>query len=240
MGGMQALQWAIEYPGYVKHMLAMACTARENAQGIAFNEVGRQAIMQDPGWNNGNYSKGEGPRVGLAIARMMAHITYLSDASMDRKFGRRKKGQAKSSSAAAVPEEGNPSPTSYTFDVQFEVEGYLKHQGQAFINRFDANSYLYITRAIDHFDLPTAYGSLEQAFAQVQAECLVMGFTSDWLFPPEQNRQIVLAMQRGGKRASYAQLDTDLGHDSFLLESPQLYDLVRSFFERRPPSSHKS
>jgi homoserine O-acetyltransferase len=225
MGGMQALQWAIEYPDYVKCLLAMATTARENAQGIAFNEVGRQAIMQDPEWNHGNYEKGGGPRVGLTIARMMAHITYLSDTSMDRKFGRKKIGHA--------IEEGNTTSSTYSMDEHFEVESYLKHQGESFINRFDANSYLYISRAIDHFDLPGAYGSLEQAFQRVQAESLVVGFTSDWLFPPDQNRQIALAMQRAGKAATYAQLDTDLGHDSFLLESPELYDLVRSFFERK-------
>ncbi len=218
MGGMQALQWAIEYPGFVRRVLAMATTARENAQGIAFNEVGRQAIMQDPEWHGGDYAKGAGPRVGLAIARMMAHITYLSDASMDRKFGRRKAGATDGTAAG--------------LDAQFEVENYLRHQGEVFINRFDANSYLYITRAIDHFDLPGAYGSLERAFAAVQAESLVLGFTSDWLFPPEQNRDIALALLRAGKRATYAQLDTDLGHDSFLLESPQLYDLVRDFLER--------
>ncbi len=218
MGGMQALQWVIEYPGFVRRLLAMATTARESAQGIAFNEVGRQAIMQDPEWHGGDYARGEGPRVGLAIARMMAHITYLSDASMDRKFGRRK---------AHAPEGG-----AYNFDAQFEVESYLRHQGEIFINRFDANSYLYITRAIDHFDLTAAYGLLERAVAPVTAESLVVGFTSDWLFPPEQNREIALALLRAGKRASYAQLDTDLGHDSFLLESPQLYDLVRDFLER--------
>jgi homoserine O-acetyltransferase len=149
----------------------------------------------------------------------MAHITYVSDASMDRKFGRRRK----SSSAG----------DSYNFDVQFEVEGYLRHQGQSFINRFDANSYLYITRALDHFDLPHAYGSLEAAFAPVQAETLVVGFTSDWLFPPEQNRAIALALLRAGKRASYAELSTDLGHDSFLLESEELYTLVRAFLENK-------
>jgi homoserine O-acetyltransferase len=225
MGGMQALQWAIEYPDFVKHMLAMATTARENAQGIGFNEVGRQAIIQDPDWNQGDYAKGGGPRMGLAIARMMAHITYLSDASMDRKFGRRRK------SPANAPGQ-TPSPAPVAFNPQFEIEGYLKHQGESFINRFDANSYLYITRAIDHFDLAEAYGSLEQAFAAVKARSLVLGFTSDWLFPPQQNRDIVLALLRAGKHATYAQLDTDLGHDSFLLESPQLYDLVRDFFER--------
>jgi len=213
------LQWGIESPDFVRRMIPMATTARESAQGIAFDEVGRQAIMQDPEWHGGEYPKGEGPRVGLAIARMMAHITYLSDASMDRKFGRRKKDSADNNA-------------TYTFDVQFEVESYLRHQGETFINRFDANSYLYITRAIDHFDLEVAYGSLEQAFAPVQAEALVVGFTSDWLFPPAQNREVALALLRAGKRATYAELSTDLGHDSFLLESPQLYDLVRDFLER--------
>ena len=218
MGGMQVLQWGIEYPGFVRRLLAMATTSREGAQAIAFNEVGRQAIMQDPAWNHGDYPKDGGPRTGLAIARMMAHITYVSDASMDRKFGRRKKADA--------------NGDAYTFDVQFEVESYLRHQGQSFINRFDANSYLYITRALDQFDLAQAYGSLEAAFAPVQAETLVVGFTSDWLFPPEQNRTIALALLRCGKRATYAELETDLGHDSFLLESEDLYTLVRSFLER--------
>lgn len=219
MGGMQVLQWGILYPSFVRRMLAMATTAREGAQAIAFNEVGRQAIMQDPAWNRGDYPRDGGPRVGLAIARMMAHITYLSDASMDRKFGRRRKADAANRDA-------------YTFDIQFEVESYLRHQGQSFINRFDANSYLYITRALDQFDLAQAYGSLETAFAPVQAETLVVGFTSDWLFPPDQNRTIALSLLRAGKRASYAELSTDLGHDSFLLESEELYALVRGFLER--------
>ena len=218
MGGMQVLQWGIEYPGFVRRLLAMATTSREGAQAIAFNEVGRQAIMQDPAWNQGEYPKDGGPRTGLAIARMMAHITYVSDASMDRKFGRRKKADA--------------NGDAYTFDIQFEVESYLRHQGQSFINRFDANSYLYITRALDQFDLAQAYGSLEAAFAPVQAETLVVGFTSDWLFPPEQNRTIALALLRCGKRATYAELETDLGHDSFLLESEDLYAIVRGFLER--------
>ncbi len=217
MGGMQAMLFSIEFPHFVRRVIAMATTAREGAQAIAFNEVGRQAIMQDPDWNRGDYAKGGGPRVGLAIARMMAHITYVSDASMDRKFGRRKKTSV--------------NGDSYNFDVQFEVESYLRHQGQSFINRFDANSYLYITRALDHFDLPHAYGSLEAAFAPVLAQTLVVGFTSDWLFPPEQNRAIALALLRAGKQASYAELSTDLGHDSFLLQSEELYTLVRGFLE---------
>ncbi len=218
MGGMQAMLFGIEYPHFTRRVIAMATTARESAQAIAFNEVGRQAIMQDPAWNDGNYPRDSGPRVGLAIARMMAHITYVSDASMDRKFGRRKKETA--------------AADAYTFEPQFEVEGYLRHQGQSFINRFDANSYLYITRALDQFDLAQAYGSLEAAFSLLNAEMLVVGFTSDWLFPPEQNRSLTLAVLRAGKRSSYAELSTDLGHDSFLLESDELYALVRAFLER--------
>jgi homoserine O-acetyltransferase len=218
MGGMTAMLFAIEYPQFTRRQIVMASTANESAQAIAFNEVGRQAIMQDTAWNNGDYPRDGGPRVGLAIARMMAHITYLSDAGMGRKFGRRKRESA--------------GGEAYTFDAQFEVESYLRHQGQSFINRFDANTYLYITRAIDQFDPARAYGSLEQAFAPVRAESLVVGFTSDWLFPPEQNRSIALALLRSGKRASYAELDTDLGHDSFLLESDALYSLVRGFLER--------
>jgi homoserine O-acetyltransferase len=253
MGGMQALQWGIEYPDFCDKLLAMATTAREGAQAIAFNEVGRQAIMQDPGWNQGDYPAGGGPRVGLAIARMMAHITYLSDASMDRKFGRREirpaspmprpLADAPASTASPAPQSTSqsliderksaaPRPAA-AFDIEFEVQSYLRYQGQSFINRFDANTYLYITRAIDRFDLASSYGgSLEHAFAPVKASTLVVGFTSDWLFPPEQNRAIVLALQRAGKHASYAELSTDLGHDSFLLESPELYALVRAFLER--------
>jgi homoserine O-acetyltransferase len=221
MGGMLALRFGTDYPGFTRRVLAMATTGRESAQAIAFNEVGRQAIMQDPAWNRGDYPKDAGPRVGLAIARMMAHITYVSDASMDRKFGRRKKETAASD--------------AYTFDIQFEVESYLRHQGQSFINRFDANSYLYITRALDQFDLAQLHGSLEKSLSTVDAETLIVGFTSDWLFPPEQNRALALALLRAGKRASYAELSTDLGHDSFLLESEELYNLVRGFLERDQP-----
>lgn len=243
MGGMQALQWGLEFPDTVERILAMATTARESAQGIAFNEVGRQAIMQDPGWNGGDYPRNGGPRVGLAIARMMAHITYLSDAGLDRKFGRRRRAARSDTGSptpapAAAAVEGNPPSSSHATPatpsaaaLEFEIESYLRYQGQSFINRFDANTYLYITRAIDHFDLVSSYGSLEQAFAPVKAKTLVVGFTSDWLFPPDQNRAIALALLRAGKPASYAELSTDLGHDSFLLESPQLYDLVRGFLQ---------
>jgi len=244
MGGMLALQWAVEFPGLVNRVIVMATTARESAQGIAFNEVGRQAIMQDPAWNQGDYPGNGGPRVGLAIARMMAHITYLSDAGLDRKFGRRRRHRhtPRIPATVAAPDAtaigaGEPEADSSAqdpasaADFEFEIESYLRHQGQSFINRFDANSYLCITRAIDHFDLAPGDVTLEQAFAPVQAETLVIGFTSDWLFPPEQNREIALALLRAGKKANYAELNTDLGHDSFLLESPQLYNLVRSFLE---------
>ena len=241
MGGMQALQIGIEWPGFCRRLLVLAATAHENAQAIAFNEVGRQAVMQDPEWRGGDYPPGGGPRVGLAIARMMAHITYLSDASMDRKFGRKKVkphngGAALAEEHSQLSMEGGAvtglAPAAA--EMKFEVESYLRYQGESFINRFDANSYLYITRALDQFDLDHAYGSLENAFAPVLAEALVVGFTSDWLFPPEQNRQIAQALLRAGKRASYAELATDLGHDSFLLESEELYALIRGFLERAP------
>ena len=214
MGGMQVMQWAIEYPDFVKRIIPMATTWRQNAQAIAFDEVGRQAIMQDPKWLQGNYTEGEGPDVGLAIARMMAHITYLSDRGMERKFGRRRPDG-----------EGN----RYSFDIQFEVESYLRYQGESFINRFDANTYLYFTRALGYFDLAHSYGSLDKAFQNLKCKALSVGFTSDWLFPPEQNREIVLAMLRQGTQASYTQLDLDLGHDSFLVESEELFNLVRDF-----------
>ncbi|WP_221031290.1 homoserine O-acetyltransferase MetX [Actomonas aquatica] len=228
MGGMQVLEWGLSFPDFASRLLAMATTARESAQAIAFNEVGRQAILQDPDWAQGNYPAGGGPRVGLAIARMMAHITYLSDASMDRKFGRRTVAE-RPPSATQPTAAGTTSDPDHAFDVTFEVESYLRYQGKAFINRFDANSYLYITRALDQYDPAAATGSLEKAVAAITARTLVVGFTSDWLFPPEQNRAIVTALLRAGKNASYAELETDLGHDSFLLESPQLYDLVRDF-----------
>ncbi|MCH6258779.1 homoserine O-acetyltransferase [Puniceicoccaceae bacterium K14] len=217
MGGMQVLQWAIEYPEFVERIIPMATTSRQNSQAIAFNEVGRQAIMQDPEWFEGNYDVDKGPNVGLAIARMMAHITYLSDTGMDRKFGRRRQAG---------------SDSQYSFDIEFEVESYLRYQGESFTNRFDANAYLYLTRALDYFDLAGSYGSLDKAFANLKCRALVIGFTSDWLFPPKQNREIALAMLRQGINASYTQLDMDLGHDSFLVESPELYQLVEGFLSR--------
>jgi homoserine O-acetyltransferase len=214
MGGMQALQWAIDYPGMVDRLLPLATTARQGPQAIAFNEVGRLAIMQDPAWNEGDYGPRNGPDVGLAVARMMAHITYLSDKGMEEKFGRERvaSGDARE-----------------RFGAEFQVESYLRYQGRSFINRFDANTYLYITKALDRFDLYGPEGKLEETLAAIQARTLVIGFTSDWLFPPAQNRDIVHALLRAGKQASYAELNMHLGHDSFLVHAPELYELVRRF-----------
>jgi homoserine O-acetyltransferase len=214
MGGMQVLQWAIEYPDRVERILPMATTARQNAQAIAFNEVGRSAIRHDPDWQQGNYDEGKGPRFGLSIARMMAHITYLSDKGLENKFGRNRH---------------QLTPNQAQFDIEFEVESYLRYQGQSFVNRFDANTYLYFTKALDRFDLYGPNGRLEETLCQVQAKTLVIGFTSDWLFPPAQNRAIAEALLRCGKAASYAQVDLDLGHDSFLVNSPELFRLIRAF-----------
>lgn len=216
MGGMQVLQWGIDYPDYVEKLIPMATTARQNAQAIAFNEVGRLAIMQDPAWCNGDYEEGKGPNVGLAVARMMAHITYLSDAGLEQKFGREKIQHAEARSQ---------------FDAEFEVESYLRYQGQSFINRFDANSYLYLTKALDRFDLYAETGQLEDQVAKIRSRTLVVGFKSDWLFPPEQNRKIVHALLRCGLDATYAELSMTLGHDSFLVHAPELYMAIRNFLK---------
>lgn len=216
MGGMQVLQWAIDYPDRVDRIIAMATTARQNAQAIAFNEVGRCAIVQDPEWKNGRYQSDQGPRLGLSMARMMAHITYLSDKGLDEKFGRARK------KAGLRPQ---------FIESVFEVGEYLRYQGQSFLNRFDANTYLYLTQALDLFDLYGEHGNLEETFQPIQAKTLAIGFTSDWLFPPSQNRDLVHALLRAGKHASYAQLDMDLGHDSFLVEAPALYYLVSAFLD---------
>ncbi|MBE6414140.1 MAG: homoserine O-acetyltransferase [Verrucomicrobiaceae bacterium] len=213
MGGMQVLQWAIDFPDRVERACALATTSRQNAQAIAFNEVGRSAIMQDPIWEGGNYALERVPSVGLGIARMMAHITYLSDIGMEGKFGR----------------DHRRISGEEIFKPSFEVENYLHHQGQSFVNRFDANTYLYFTRALDLFDLRLNGGSLESAFKDVMAKFLVVGFTSDWLFPPAQNREIVKALLRIGKTASYAEIESELGHDSFLIHSPKLYKLIEYF-----------
>ncbi len=218
MGGMQVMQWAIEFPEMVNRILSLASAARQSAQAIAFNEVGRCAIVQDPGWNEGNYAPGQGPNVGLSVARMMAHITYLSDKGMELKFGRSRRSDS----------EGH-----HLTKVEFEVESYLRHQGQSFINRFDANTYLYFSKAVDRFDLHGETGNLEDVLSSVQARALIIGFTSDWLYTPQQNQEIVIALLRSGKNASYAEVSMDLGHDSFLIDAPELYDLVRAYLNNR-------
>jgi len=217
MGGMQTLQWAIDFPDRVGRYIALACSARHNAQAIAFNDTGRQAITSDPAWQRGDYDPDGKPLEGLAVARMMAHITYLSDVGMEAKFGRRRR---------------SPDETKEHFDVEFEVESYLRYQGQSFVSRFDANTYLYLTKALDRFDLYGPNKTLDDSLAGVASPGLVVGFTSDWLYPPEGNREIVEALLRLGKDASYAELAMDFGHDSFLVRSPELYRLIRTFLDR--------
>jgi homoserine O-acetyltransferase len=218
MGGMQALQWVASYPTRVFAALPIACAARHSAQNIAFHEVGRQAVMADPDWRNGNYlAEGTSPRRGLAVARMAAHITYLSDAALHRKFGRQLQDRS--------------SPT-FGFDADFQVESYLRHQGSIFVERFDANSYLYITRAMDYFDLAGDYnGVLANAFRGTKTRFCVVSFTSDWLFPTSDARQIVHALNAAGASVSFAEISTDKGHDAFLLEEPELFEIVRGFLE---------
>jgi len=217
MGGMQTLQWAIDVPERVGRYIALACSARHNAQAIAFNDTGRQAITSDPAWQRGDYDPDGKPLEGLAVARMMAHITYLSDVGMEAKFGRRRRSTDESKEH---------------FDVEFEVESYLRYQGQSFVSRFDANTYLYLTKALDRFDLYGPNKTLDDSLVGVTSPGLVVGFTSDWLYPPEGNREIVEALLRLGKDASYAELAMDFGHDSFLVRSSELYRLIRTFLDR--------
>ncbi|MFW5777095.1 MAG: homoserine O-acetyltransferase MetX [Spirochaetota bacterium] len=214
MGGMQALQWAVSYPESVAGAIVLASTARLSAQGIAFNAVGRNAITSDERWNGGDYYDGEPPARGLAIARMVGHITYLSDTSMHEKFGRRLQRR---------------DEFGFDFSDQFEVESYLEYKGGSFVDRFDANTYLYLSKAIDYFDLGGKYGSLEEAFSNTSSKFLVVSFTSDWLYPSYQSKEIVVALMRRGKDVSYTELDCPYGHDSFLLETERQRPLISSF-----------
>jgi homoserine O-acetyltransferase len=216
MGGMQALQWAISYPENVRSSIAIATSASLSAQGIALNEVGRQAIMNDPNWKNGNYSGEESPDAGLSLARMIGHITYLSDKHMHERFGRRFK---------------KCDSSSIDLETEFMVESYLHHQGDKFVDRFDANTYLYITKAIDYFDLKRDYGSLLSAFEKVMASFLVVSFTSDWLYPSKESREIVKALRANGKKVIYTDIDIDKGHDSFLVENPVLEKNISNFLK---------
>jgi homoserine O-acetyltransferase len=218
MGGMQVLQWAASYPERVFSALPIATATRHSAQNIAFHEVGRQAVMADPEWRHGRYLiEGTRPHRGLAVARMGAHITYLSDAALHRKFGRKFQDREKA---------------TFSFDADFEVESYLRHQGSSFVERFDANSYLYLTRAMDYFDLAADYdGILGHAFKGTQTRFCVISFTSDWLFPTSESRAIVHALNAASARVSFAEIVTDKGHDAFLLDEPELTAIVRGFLE---------
>lgn len=216
MGGMQALEWAVTYPDKIKAALIIASTHRSGAQEIAFNAVGRNAILADKAFEAGNYYHVKPPARGLSIARMLAHITYLSQESMHRKFGR----------ALRASEQ-----FSYDFDSEFSVETYLDYQGRQFVNRFDANSYLYITKAIDYFDIGAQYGSLEQAMARVQAKTLVLSYSSDWLYPPAQSKEVVYALMRNKKDVTYCNIESAYGHDAFLLEVDVMKNIIGGFLE---------
>jgi homoserine O-acetyltransferase len=218
LGGMQVLQWTASYPQRVFAALPIATATRHSAQNIAFHEVGRQAVMADPEWRAGRYLlEHTNPRRGLAVARMGAHITYLSDAALHRKFGRK------------FQDRSNPT---FSFDADFEVESYLRHQGSSFVERFDANSYLYLTRAMDYFDLAGDYGGvLARAFKDTPTRFCVISFTSDWLFPTSESRAVVHALNAAGARVSFAEITTDKGHDAFLLDEPELFAIVRGFLD---------
>jgi homoserine O-acetyltransferase/O-succinyltransferase len=217
MGGMQSVQWTVSYPERVKSAIVLASTARTSAQSIALNEVPRQAIYADPNWNQGDYYGKEPPNSGLAVARMIGHITYLSETSMREKFGRRLQDRER---------------YGYEFATEFQVESYLKYHGNRFTTRFDANSFLYITKAIDYFDLSLGRADLADAFAGVQAKFLVLSYSSDWLYPPAQSEELVRALLRNGIDATYVEIQSDYGHDAFLLEVDRLGELARDFLAK--------
>ncbi len=220
LGGMQVLQWVASYPDAVFAALPIATAAYHSAQNIAFNEVGRQAIFADPNWAEGQYWKtGRIPAQGLAVARMCAHITYLSEEALTRKFGRRLQNAPK-----------NPSEAIALFGEMFEVESYLRHQGSTFVQRFDANSYLSITRATDYFDLAADYdGDLANAFRGTKTRFLLASFTSDWLYPTAASRSIARALNRAGANVSFVEFPTDKGHDAFLLDEPDFHRTLAGF-----------
>ena len=219
MGGMQALSLAANFPERASAALVIASTARHSAQNIAFHEVGRQAIMADPKWNGGDYyASGKGPDAGLAVARMAAHITYLSEAGLTEKFGRRLQDRA---------------AKTFGFDADFQVESYLRHQGLSFTDRFDANSYLYITRAMDYFDLAEEHGGrLAEAFAGTAARFCLVSFDTDWLYPTPESRHVAHALNAAGAPVSCVELSAPYGHDSFLLDVPALDRVIAGFLEQ--------
>ena len=216
VGGMQVLEWCLRYPEFVRAAIPIAATTRHSALAIAFNEVARQAIMADPNWNHGDYYFGNKPDLGLAVARMIGHITYLSDESMRLKFGRRLQDKF---------------DFSYNFEADFQVESYLRYQGKKFVERFDANSFLYITKAADYYDLGQEHGrgSVVDAFAKTRARYLVISFTSDWLYPTYQSREMVKAMKKSGLEVSFCEIEASWGHDAFLLPSTTLSNMINGF-----------
>src|SRR4051794_15630204 len=217
MGGMQVLEWAVLYPDRVLAAIPIATTARHSAQQIAFNEVGRQAIMADPDWNEGDYYDRKPPARGLAVARMVGHITYMSDASMRQKFGRRLRDK---------------DAFGFDFSADFEVESYLRYRGSQFVTRFDANSYLYITKAMDYFDLSAGHVSLAAAFERTGARFLVLSFTSDWLYPTYQSLETVSALRSRNIDTAFCELPSNYGHDAFLVESKEQSEMMVGFLDR--------
>jgi len=217
MGGMQALAWVKQHPKRVRTCIGVATTPRLGAQAIGFNEVGRQAILADPNFRGGDYYGKSQPEQGLAIARMVGHITYLSDESMRAKFGRRLQDRAHH---------------AFDFVTEFEVESYLAYQGRKLVERFDANTYLYMTKSMDYFDLAAEHeGQLARAFGNTKTRFCLVSFTSDWLFPTSESRAIVHALNAAGARVSFAEIVTDKGHDAFLLEEPELFAIIRGFLD---------
>ena len=219
MGAMQALQWTINYPQKIQNVIHIAGALKHSAQNIAFHEVGRQAIMNDPNWNKGGYNKNNIiPERGLAVARMIAHITYLSDDAMHRKFGRRLQSR---------------DIISFGFDDDFQIESYLRYQGRSFVERFDANSYLYLTRAMDYFDLEKKFSTAIELspIPNQHIRYLIISFTSDWLFPTSENRKIVKTLNYFTRNVSFTEIETDKGHDSFLLDEPELDSIIKGFLD---------
>ena len=218
MGGMQVLQFVANYPDKAKTAIPIACTASHSAQNIALNELGRQAIMADQNWNKGNYfNTSSSPDKGLAVARMAAHITYLSKKGLQEKFGRKLQER---------------DDLKFSFDADFQIESYLRHQGSVFVDRFDANSYLYITRAMDYFDLIKQYnGNLSEAFKTSKTKFFIISFTSDWLYPTPENKEIVIALNSAGADVGFIEITSDKGHDSFLLDVPDFLKSVKNFLE---------
>ena len=219
LGGMQAMQWAISYPSRVAHAVVIASTPRLSAQNIAFNEVARRAILNDPDFHGGHYyAHGVVPRHGLSVARMIGHITYLSDDDMAQKFGRSLRGA---------------NDYRFGFDVEFEIESYLRHQGEKFSGYFDANTYLRITRALDYFDPARSHGGdLAKALAPATAAFCLVSFTTDWRFPPERSREMVSALMQNNARLTYAEIDAPHGHDAFLMSDPRYHALISEYFRQ--------